>query len=155
MVNIKIDVENKRSKEDQYVVFTINQHMFALGVSILEDVIINQEVTRIPLAPSYVKGCINLRGRVVTILDANQLLGIEDSLKPDQIIVVLEYDDHLYGFRVDQVIKIMELANSSIIANPGNISEMWQRVSKGIFKYDSKLVLVIDNAKFVSSFVEG
>lgn len=149
-----IDRTKSPLQEEQYVVFNIDQHMFALGVSVLEDVIINQQITPVPLAPRYVLGCINLRGRVVTILDANLLLGIEQSTNSNKIMVVIEFLDHLYGFKVDQVTKIMEVGRANIISNPGNISETWMSISKGIFKYENRLVLVLDSAKFIASFVD-
>jgi purine-binding chemotaxis protein CheW len=135
------------------VIFQIGAQKFALDVELLNDVILKPAITYIPLAAANIKGCINLRGRFVTVIDIDEILEVTDGEVKEPMILVIEYQEELYGFRADIVNRVYEVEESQITNNPSNISSQWLQLLNGTFYLDNELIILLDATKLMATFL--
>lgn len=117
-----------------------------LGIPVdqVRDVLGPQRITRIPLAPAAVAGSLNLRGRIVTVLDLRAALGlgrITDTARA--MNVVTEQGDELYSLMVDQVGDVLAVSGATMESAPTTLSPAWRAISHGVVKLEDRLVLVL------------
>jgi len=145
-----IPEKNERPQTSQFILFLLGNQKFALTVSKLKDVISLSKITPIPLAPKQIMGTINLRGRVVTIFDIEKILNFHNPETKNMMISIIEHEDHLYGFLVSKVLSVIELENDEINTTPGNVSQTWTSISKGICEREGDLIVIIDIDAFLN-----
>jgi purine-binding chemotaxis protein CheW len=134
-----------------YVTMRVGAQLFGIDVKHVRDVLQNQHITRIPLAPQQVAGSLNSRGRIVTVIDARRRLGME-ALEPSKsanTFVVVDLKGELYSLLVDSVGDVMTLPNAHIEDTPANLASNWRALSSGIFKLDDELLVLIDIHAFL------
>lgn len=117
------------------------------GIDILSIQEINKhfEVTTVPQAPDYVVGVLNLRGRIVTILDLGKKLGLSQiqSNKRNRNIIVRSQDE-LIGLMVDSISDVVTADQDRIEPAPSNISGMKGKFFKGVMKTRNALIGILD-----------
>lgn len=130
---------------EQFLLVKVNTQLFGVPVVRVRDVLKPQKVTTIPLAKPFILGFMNLRGRIVTAIDMHVRLGIEvNEDYPKKMFVVIEVDDELYCLKVDEVGDTRTLPLNSFEKTPENLESAWKNVSKGVFKLEKELMLVLD-----------
>ena len=117
------------------------------GIDILNIQEINKhfDVTTVPQAPEYVKGILNLRGRIVTIIDLGKKLGlseIEES-KNNRNIIVRSGEEHI-GLMVDSISDVVTADPNLIEHSPSNLNGVKGKYFKGVLKTESKLIGILD-----------
>ena len=142
----------KRSARIQYVTFRLADETYAINVMQVREVLRVTEIAPVPGAPGYVLGIINLRGNVVTVIDARARMGLAPK-DPDDLsrIVVIEGREHVVGMLVDSVAEVIELADSEIEPAPSVGSEEGARCIQGVACRENQLTIIIDLNKLVSS----
>ena len=101
----------------QVVIFRLNKEQFAVETSKVQSINDYMEITKVPRAPSHIKGIINLRGNVISILDINLLMDVPkqgNSKQSEESIIILEMEEELVGIVVDQVDEVLDLDESMI-----------------------------------------
>lgn len=134
-----------RAAASDYVTATIGNQLFGFAVKDVQDVFALQALTRVPLAPPEIGGVLNLRGRIVTAIDVRRRLGIEprnDNL--GSMAVGIEKGGESYGLIIDQVGEVLTLAPSLLERNPENLDARWRGVSRGVYRLQDSLLVVID-----------
>lgn len=136
--------------DNKYVIFKLNKEYYGIPIDKVISIEIMQKSTRIPNAPKYVKGVINLRGEVVSLIDLRQKLGMELSeVSNNSRIIVVSDDDIFAGLIVDSSSEVMEI-NSDSIDNPPNTNENdYLSYIYGIGKSDSRLVILLNLTKIL------
>ncbi len=132
--------------EDQrdYVTMSIGNQMFGIPVLNVQDVLGNQQITRVPLAPPEVAGSLNLRGRIVTAIDVRLRLGMpkkDDGKAP--MSVVVEHDGELYSLLVDAVGEVLSLNIKDYQRNPPTLNARLREFSDGIYRLNGSLLVVL------------
>ncbi|MDX2073000.1 MAG: chemotaxis protein CheW [Alphaproteobacteria bacterium] len=128
-----------------FVTMRIDRQLFGVPVRHVRDVLRRQNITRIPLAPAEVAGSLNLRGRIVTVIDLRtrlRLLANESATAG--MFVVVDHRGELYSLMVDTVGEVMTVAAGAIEKTPANLGGAWQDVATGIYKLDGELLVIID-----------
>src|SRR3712207_994488 len=97
----------------QVVIFKILDEQFAVETEKIKSINDMMEVTAVPKAPEYIKGLINLRGNVSSLLDANLLLGLEES-KEQSSIIILNLQEESVGISVDEVSEVLDIEENLI-----------------------------------------
>ena len=97
----------------QVIVFNLGNEKFALETKFIHGIEKMMDFTHVPLAPNYIKGLINLRGNIITVVDLKIYLNMEYVDKEENIIVV-EINDEKIGFMVDSVYEVIEITNDMI-----------------------------------------
>jgi purine-binding chemotaxis protein CheW len=105
-------------------------------------------VTKVPNAPSYVKGLINLRGSVLSMLDLNLLLDIGVGNSKQESTLILKLEDELVGVSVDQVDEVLDI-DESIIESIGDDNR--KSYEKGVINFKDRIVTFIDIDKLITT----
>ncbi len=129
----------------QLVSFTIGEEEF--GVDILKVQEINRmvEVTRVPNAPEYVDGVINLRGKVIPIIDLRRRFGMERKEKDKNTrIIVVELNGKVLGFVVDAVSEVLRIPQSVTEPPPSIIAGIQAEYITAIGKLENRLLILLD-----------
>lgn len=137
------DVETR-----EYVTLTIAGQWFGIPVLTVQDVLGPRDVARIPLADPVIAGSINLRGRIVTVIDMRKRLGLKP--RPDDkpgMNVVVEHGGNLYSLLIDAVGEVMEVPEDTFEKNPATIDPLWREFSEGIYRLKNQLLIVLDVEK--------
>lgn len=127
------------------VTMRVDNQLFGIPVQHVRDVLREQKVARVPLAPPEIAGSINLRGRIVTVINVRARLRLAS--KKDQnpyMFVVVERHQELYSLMVDSVGDVMNISHTQIEKVPANLSASWRDVASGIHRLDDELLVVID-----------
>jgi purine-binding chemotaxis protein CheW len=134
----------------EFITLTVDGQLFGVPVLQVQDVLRNQHVTRIPLAPPRIAGAMNLRGRMATAVDVRTRLGLKPA--PDvskQTAVVVDFEGELYGLLVDGVGEVLALPAASIGPNPPTLAPIWREISNGVIRLEGELMIVLDIARLL------
>ena len=133
-----------------YVTMMIAGQLFGIPVLQVQDVLGPQRITRIPLAPPEVAGSLNLRGRIVTAIDVRLRLGLEARPRGDHdMSIVVDHGGELYSLRVDGVGEVVAVATRDFERNPATLDPLWRDVSRGIYRLNEKLMVVLDVSRLL------
>jgi purine-binding chemotaxis protein CheW len=129
----------------EYVTAVIGGQLFGLPISRVQDVFIPERLTRVPLASTDVAGVLNLRGRIVTMVDMRSRLGLpkSDSGRP-RMAVGVDLKGESYGLLIDNVGEVLKLADDSREVNPVNLDPRMAKMACGIHRLDGQLMVVLD-----------
>src|SRR3954451_10758073 len=109
------------AQERQFCTFTLGEHYFGLDVLKVQEIIRSQEMTRVPLAASVVRGLINLRGQIVTAIDLRRRLGLPDRADAGETLpmnLVVRTDDGVVSLLVDEIGEVVEVDEDSFERPP-------------------------------------
>jgi purine-binding chemotaxis protein CheW len=129
----------------QVIIFQLGQEQFAVKTEVVENITDMMEVTKVPMAPSYIKGLINLRGNVISLLDLNLLLDVKNDQKQESIII-LRIDEEKVGVAVDVVDEVLDV-DSSIIENYEE--NRGKSYIDGVINFKDRIVTLIDAEKLI------
>ncbi|MDE2030424.1 MAG: chemotaxis protein CheW [Alphaproteobacteria bacterium] len=141
----------ENAAEGMFVTMFVAGQMFGIPVLQVQDVLGQQRIAHVPLAPTEVLGSLNLRGRIVTALDARLRLGLpaREGGEEESMSVVVECGDELYSIVVDKVGEVMSLPAADYERNPSTLDSRWAEVSDGIYRLKDTLLVVLDIARFL------
>ncbi|AGK97802.1 chemotaxis protein CheW [Clostridium pasteurianum] len=131
----------------QVVIFKLKNEQFAVETSKVQTISEAVTVTKVPKAPEYVKGLINLRGTVISLLDINLLLDSEKSEAEQQSVIILKLEDELIAISVDQVDEVLEI-DEDIIENIKDDTK--KSYVKGIINFKDRVVTFIDIDRLIA-----
>ncbi|NOZ64938.1 MAG: chemotaxis protein CheW [Alphaproteobacteria bacterium] len=123
------------------------------GIPVLEvhDVLSEQTITSVPLAPPAVAGVLNLRGRIVTAINLRKRLGLKDKESGgENMSIVVEYEGEPYSLLIDGVGDVLSFSEDSFERNPVTLDPCWQDVSSGIFRMEGELMVILDVEKLLN-----
>ncbi len=130
---------------DDFVTFVVKDQMFGIPVLNVQDILTPDRIASIPLAPVEVKGSINLRGRIVTVIDVRARLGLKKRAKTEKGMgVTVEHHSELYTLLVDSVGDVVSLSHEYYEANPSTLDVVWREFALGVYRLDKRLMVVLD-----------
>lgn len=145
---------------NQYSTFRLGDRLFGLDIMMIREINRILDITPVPHAKTHIRGLINLRGQIVTILDLAVRLGLprldigEEShniiLKTNAELAAARHDKNfststdLVGFLVDAIGDVLEADESSIEPPSANVSEAEGRFLSGVIKTDAGLLVLLD-----------
>lgn len=140
----------------KYLTFVLKNENYGISIHSVKEILAMLPITKVPKTPDYVKGVINLRGKVISIMDLRLKLGLEEKEYNERtciIVVDIKIDDTNYkqiGIAVDIVSEVVDI-------NPGEIQEVEKKdikikgdFVKGIAKLKEKVVILLDIEKVFS-----
>ncbi len=134
-------------EKQSFVTMRVNGQLFGASVMVVQDVVREQKIARIPLAPPVVEGSLNLRGRIVTVINMYKRLALSDANKPArQMHVVIEHRDELFSLMVDAVGDVLSVPIHQIDKVPVNLHSAWRDMAAGVYRLDSELLVLFDIA---------
>ena len=129
----------------EYVTAMIGDQLFGLPISRVQDVFMPERVTRVPLASREISGVLNLRGRIVTVIDMRARLGLprpEDGKLP--MAVGVDQRGESYGLLIDQIGEVLRLPEDGKEENPVNLDPRMAKLAGGVHRLDGQLMVVLD-----------
>lgn len=133
-----------------FVTFMIAGQLFGVPVLEVQDVLRPQAITRVPMAPPEILGSLNLRGRIVTVVNTRHRLGLPPAESTEQpMSIVVPYGDDLFSLAVDRVGEVLSLSGDNFEANPPTLDLAWREVADGIYRLKDELLVVIDVARLL------
>ena len=129
-----------------YVTFTIANQLFGIPVLKVQDILVPDKIASVPLGPPEVRGSINLRGRIVTVIDVRVRLGLPapEGEKIRGMGVTAEDGHDLYTLLVDSVGDVISLGLDAYEANPSTLDPCWMEFADGIFRLQDRLMVVLN-----------
>jgi purine-binding chemotaxis protein CheW len=133
------------SPEIEFVTVLIADQLFGLPISRVHDVFMVDRLTRVPLAPPEIAGILNLRGRVVTMIDMRRRLDLPAREEGrGNMAVGIEHRGESYGLLIDSVGEVLKISAASRDPNPVNLDPRWARVAEGVVQLEDRLMVVLD-----------
>jgi purine-binding chemotaxis protein CheW len=139
-----------------YVTIKVAGQTLGIPVLAVHDVLNAQRITKIPLAPAWVSGVLNLRGRIVTAIDLRQRLGLpprEEGKK--SMSVVVEHNEEPYSLQIDTVGEVLSLDDQLFERNPVTLDSRWRDVSRGIYRLEGELLPILDVDRLLTFETNG
>lgn len=139
------------AKDLQLVVFTAGKELYGVGIQSVHEIVKVPEVTAVPDAPASLEGVINLRGKIVPVIDLRKRLrvaGIERT-KSTRILII-ENAGRMVGLLVDSVSEVLKVQPDAVEAPPEIISSIGIEYITGVVKSGSRLIILIDLNKVLS-----
>jgi purine-binding chemotaxis protein CheW len=137
-------------KELQVVGFRIGRETFGLPISMVREIVRVPEITSVPNAPDYIEGVINLRGRIIPIVDLRKRFG-EKSFEPNKKnrIVVVELGARAIGLIVNSASEVLRIPPSDI-EEPSNVFQEGElNYITGVGKLKGRLVILLDLSRIL------
>lgn len=155
-VDVLERVDQVSRDEQVYVTLTVAGQLCGIPVLGVRDILAEQPITRVPLAPPEIAGSLNLRGRIVTAIDLRTRLDLPPP-EPGQkrMSVVAEQGGELYALLVDTVSEVMSLDASLFERNPPTLERHWAAFSSGIYRLDGRLLVILDVARLLDFAARG
>jgi len=130
------------------VAFKINTEEFAVDIGSVQEINRAVEVTRIPNSPPHVQGVMNLRGKIIPVVDLRRLLGFQARTADTQSrIIVIDIGGVVAGFLVDSVSEVVQLPESSVEAPPTLAGGLEPHYVQGVGKIDDRLLILLNLQK--------
>ena len=146
----------KEEKELQNVTFHIGDEEFGIDIFLVRSIIKMLNVTKVPHAPHFVEGVINLRGKVIPLINLRKRFGLTEKPYERQTrIIIVEIDNSQVGFIVDSVSEVLRIPYSQIMPPP-SIAVIDVEYISGVYKLeghesDGRLIILLDIAKILNS----
>lgn len=148
----ELETQKKENSELlQLVTFIIGNEEFAVDIILVHEIIRMIQITKVPNSPDFVDGVINLRGRIIPVINLRYKLGLEK--KPtdkNTRIIVVEVNNNTIGFIVDSVREVLRIPESITEAPPELTTNINSNFIKSVGKLDDRLIILIDIQKVIS-----
>lgn len=145
-----------QKKINSYLTFTIGDEEFGAHVSKVLNILELQKITKVPKAPEYMKGVINLRGMVLPVIDTRIKLNMEPTVFTDDTCIVvmdLEIENELIhvGALVDSVVAVLEIDDEDIKPAPSIGKTYKSEFISGVVKHNESFIMILDLIKLFTS----
>lgn len=150
------NTEIASTRATQFTTFYCDNSLLGLDISYVQEINRNQELTRVPLGHPCVRGVMNLRGEVVTMLDLRTLMGLPPgttSIRNRNLVVKCEGES--FGLWVDGVADILTIDPQDITPPPSNLSIVEARLIRGVFQAEKSLVMIVDPREILAASLTG
>jgi purine-binding chemotaxis protein CheW len=136
------------TREFHIVGFQVGRETYGVPITSLHEIVRVPEITVVPDAPTYVEGVINLRGKIVSVIDLRKRFGEKTitSAKRNRILVV-EHDGRLSGLIVDSASEVLKIPASDVEPASTVFQEEGMNCVTGLGKYNGRLIVLLDMGK--------
>lgn len=136
----------------QLVTFEVASEEFAVDILSVQEINRMMELTRVPQAPSEVEGVINLRGKIIPVLDLRKRFGLDCQEHNDQNrIIVVEVHGRVIGFIVDRVHEVLRINSNIVEPAPAMVTSVDSDFIAGVGKLDDRLIILLDLSRLFSA----
>ncbi len=136
--------------QEHLVTFFLSEEEYGVDVRLVQEIIRVTEITQVPRAPAFIKGVINLRGRIIPVIDLKRKLGLGDvALERQCRVVVIRLRERLVGLLVDGASQVLKVPVSTIEAAPEEVVEIDANYIRGVAKLEKRLIILVDLPKIL------
>ncbi len=136
----------------QLVTFKLGTEEFGVDILKVQEINKMMNITKIPNAPAFIEGVINLRGKIIPIVDLRKRLGFkEQPYDKSTRIIVVELEGLVLGFIVDSVSEVLRIPENTIEPPPSMVAGIESEYIEGVGKLDDRLLILLELKKVFSS----
>jgi len=136
----------------QFATFYVGELLLGVSIDQVREINRHLEVTAVPHAPEHVRGVINLRGDVVTLIDLATILGVQAAeINQHSRNVIIHWEDQLVGLKVDRIADILSIPQKEIVSPPANVGAASGRFFQGVYSTDREIVVILDVEEMLSN----
>ncbi len=136
---------NVDATEQQYATFYVGNLLLGIDISQVQEINRQLDVTDVPQAPKFVRGVINLRGEVTTVIDLRTILGLEQTeVTEDSRNLILNFQGETLGFLVDKISDILALSSSEVEPPPTNIKGIQGKYFLGVHALETEILVLLN-----------
>ncbi|HSZ64404.1 MAG TPA: chemotaxis protein CheW [Terriglobales bacterium] len=140
------------SRETHIVGFRVGRETYGVPITSLHEIVRVPEITSVPDAPDYLEGVINLRGKIVSVVDLRKRFGQPATeLDRRSRILVVENRGRLAGMIVDSASEVLKIPESDLEPAPAMMQEGGLDCVTGLGKYKGRLIILLDIAKVLAA----
>lgn len=146
-----VGVDGQGDELLQLVSFKLGNEEFAVDILKIQEINRMIEITKVPKSPDFVEGVINLRGKVIPIIDLRKRFGMEvtEHTKNTRIVVV-DIDNKVVGLIVDGVSEVLRLPASTVEPPPPIVAGIDAEYINGVGKLEDRLLILLELEKVLS-----
>jgi purine-binding chemotaxis protein CheW len=134
----------------QLVTFGIGEEEFGIDILKVQEIIRTMAITKVPNSPPYVEGVINLRGKVIPVIDLRSRFNLDYRPHDSRTrIVVIELHGMIIGFVVDEVSEVLRIQSNTVEPPPPVVSGIESEYVKGVGKLGDRLLILLDLEKLI------
>lgn len=141
----------------KYMTFKLAREEYALEILKVREIIGLMEITRAPKTRAFIRGVINLRGKVIPVVDLRLKFGMEAVERTDQtVIIVVQYgdstQDHTMGILVDEVVEVLDISAAQIEPPPTFCGDCLEHeFLLGVGKADKRVIFLLDIGRVLAA----
>lgn len=136
----------------QLVGFNVGREFFGVNIGAVKEIIRVPDITPVPDTPEFVEGVINLRGRIVPVIDMRRRVGLPSAeRKRGNRILVLELAGKMVGLIVDSASDIIKIQEEAIEPPPDIVSSIGAEYVTGVGKLEDRLIVLLDLTRLLSA----
>jgi purine-binding chemotaxis protein CheW len=148
--NIDLEEGMEDTLEDKYLTFRVGEEEYGIEIRYVTEIIGIQSITELPDMPEYVKGVINLRGKVIPVLDVRLRFGLAEREYDERTsIIVVNIKEMAVGLIVDTVSEVMDIPKSDVEPPPRVSKGAGNRYIQGMGKVDKSVKILLDIQKLL------
>ena len=147
----------KDNEQLQLVTFEVGTEEFAVDILLVQEINRMMELTRVPQSPPEVEGVINLRGKIIPVIDLRKRFGHDASERnAESRIIVVEIHERVIGFVVDRVNEVLRIDSSIVDPPPDMVCSIDADYILGVGKLDDRLLILLDlDRMFTQGHIEA
>jgi purine-binding chemotaxis protein CheW len=139
------------SRELHIVGFQVGRETYGVPITSLHEIVRVPDITAVPDAPEYLEGVINLRGKIVSVMDLRKRFGAKQAtVKKNNRILVVEHAGRLAGLIVDSASEVLKIPADSVEAPPAVFQDGGLNCVTGLGKVAGRLVVLLDMSKLLA-----
>lgn len=146
-----MEKEHKITDELQVVVFILEKNYYGVHILQVQEIIKMTEVTKLPNTPDFIEGIVNLRGKIVPIMDLRKRFGLQEAATNENSkILILKLEEVQFGIIVDEISEVEKVPVSLIENPPKVVSGVRGEFISGIAKNNERLLILLDIEKILT-----
>ncbi|MBV8891752.1 MAG: purine-binding chemotaxis protein CheW [Acidobacteria bacterium] len=139
------------SRELHIVGFQVGRETYGVPIASLHEIVRVTEITTVPDSPEYIEGVINLRGKIVSVIDLRKRFGLkENTNNRKNRILVVESNGRLTGLIVDSASDVLKIPAEDVEGAPAVFEEGGLNCVTGLGKYKGRLIMLLDMNKLLA-----
>lgn len=151
IVNDTVEIEEDTQK-GKYLTFVLDNESYGIGINNVTEIIGIQPIALVPELPDYIRGIINLRGKIIPVMDVRLRFKKTFREYNDRTcIIVVDINDLSIGLIVDSVSEVLIIPEQDIVPPP-NLNKVSNKYIRGIGKIENEVKLILDCDKLISNY---
>jgi purine-binding chemotaxis protein CheW len=138
------------NETSRYLCFHLGKEEFAIPLLTVREVLGMPEVTAVPQTPPHFLGIMNLRGKVISVMDLRTKLGIKPTASDETAVIILDLGTCSFGIVIDRVNSVQEITQNEAVEKPSLENSKANEYISGVFKKQDHLILILDISKALS-----
>jgi purine-binding chemotaxis protein CheW len=152
MKNNAPDLSSEDTQKDKYLTFSLADEVYGLEIKYVTEIIGIQKITKIPELPAFIKGVINLRGKVVPVMDIRARFGLPARDYDDRTcVVVVNVTAEAMGLVVDRVNEVSDIPEGQVETPPAGQQKAAGNYVSGLGKIEEEVKILLDVARLITA----